>query len=267
MLEPDFGESQLQQFYNAELTREFLVFGIQPIIPTQPAEKDFGWDTGFNIPWFKPPDPAQKNCNLFLQYKLSYKMVGRTAGQWNYWGKPYYKFKIAMWKNTGHPRGNYPDFHQYDALKKLADNGYPTFYVTNNTLDLNELVGWAKSRGITANNPALDIGDISHDRHLVATFTGESNHFFLDSEPEKKPKMEIPSQLLKQSLKKADRTSMVDDIHIIPRLLAEHKAFIEMYEMRRKRSKSSSGSIEADWMVLYHTLSQVFGLTWWKLSI
>jgi hypothetical protein len=71
VIEPDFGELQFQQLFNNELVHKLPFSGIQPIIPTQPEEKDLGWDTGFNIPGFEPPDPSQKNCNLFLQYKLA----------------------------------------------------------------------------------------------------------------------------------------------------------------------------------------------------
>lgn len=85
MIEPDFGELQFQQLFNDELIDRLPVFGIQPIIPTLPEEKYLGWDSGFNIPGLKLPDPLQKNCNLFLQYKLSKIVIGSQGGQRHYW--------------------------------------------------------------------------------------------------------------------------------------------------------------------------------------
>lgn len=264
MIEPDFGEFQLQQLFNNELARKLPAFGIQPIIPTQPEEKDLGWDTGFYIPGLKTPDPLQKNCNLFLQYKLSKIVIGSQGGQWRYWRRPYFRFRIAMWKNTGHPGGNYPDFHQYEALKRLADNGYPTFYVTNSTVDLGELIAWANSKVLTDHNPTLDIRNIS-DRHIVATFTDDSNHFFLDSNPEKLPKMQIPSKVLKETLTQGVRTSLREDLDIVPKLLSEHDIFISTFEARRRETKLDR--IETEWLLLYNTLIQTLGLVWWKLQV
>ena len=40
MIEPDFGESQFQQLFNDELKHKLPGSGIQPIIPTQPEEKN-----------------------------------------------------------------------------------------------------------------------------------------------------------------------------------------------------------------------------------
>ena len=192
MKEPDFGESQLQQLFNNEFTRKLSAFGIQPIIPTLRQEKELAWDTGFYIPGLKLPNPNQKNCNLFIQYKLSKVIESRQGGQWHYWQQPYFRFDIARWKNAGHPKGNYPDFQQYDALKNLASAGYPSFYVTNRTLNLGELLYWANNNLITDNNPALDIRGVS-TQHIVATFTETSMRFPEQSGPGFRTKLGHPN--------------------------------------------------------------------------
>lgn len=169
-----------------------------------------------------------------------------------------------MWKNTGHPGGNYPDFHQYEALKTLASNGYPTFYVPNHTVDLDELLDWANSKVLIDYNQVLDVGGIS-DYHLVATFLRDSDHFFLDSDPEKAYKMVILSDALREVLITARKTSLQEDVDIMPRLLSEYKAFSKLYELRRREAKLDR--IETEWLLLYHTLIQTLGLVWWKLQV
>ncbi len=264
MIEPDFGEFQFQQLFNNELVHKLPVSGIQPIIPTQPKEKDLGWDTGFNIPGFKLPDPSQKNCNLFLQYKIAKIIVGLRGGQWHYWHESYFKFDIARWKSAGHPGGNYPDFHQYDALKNLADNGYPTFYAPNHTVELEELLNWANTNTVTDRNLALNIKDINR-QHLVVTFLKDSDHFFLDSDPEKMAKMTLSPNTVREVLVSAKKTSLKEDLDAIPKLLLEYKPFSITYETRCREIKLDR--VELEWLLLYVTLSHVFGLVWWKLSI
>lgn len=264
MIETDFGESQFQQLFNNELVHRLRISGIQPIIPTQPEEKDLGWDTGFNILGFKLPDPSQKNCNVFLQYKIAKIIVGPRGGQWHHWQEPYFKFDIARWRNAGHPGGNYPDFHQYDALKNLADNGYPTFYIPNHTVELEELLNWANSRTVIDHNSALDVRKIRR-QHLAATFLRDSAHFFLDSDPEKVTKSVLAPDAVKEVLAGARRTSLEDDLDAIPKLLLEYEPFSMVYETRLRQIKPEL--VELRWLLLFVTLSVVLGVVWWKLSI
>lgn len=264
MVEPDFGEFQFLQLFNNELVHKLRVSGIQPIIPTQREEKELGWDTGFRIPSLKLPNSSQKNCNLFLQYKIAKMIVGSQGRQWHYWHESYFKFDIARWKNVGHPRGNYPDFHQYDALKDLADNGYPTFYIPNNTLELEELLNWTNNSTITDHNPVLDIGHINR-QHLAATFLKGSDRFFLDSDPEKIAKSVMSPDAVSEVLVSARKTSLEEDIAAIPKLLLKYKPFSIIYETRSQEIEPDL--TELRWLLLYVTLSIVFGLVWLKLSI
>lgn len=262
MIAPDFGELQLQQLFNAELINKLPLQGIQPIVPTSHEEQYLGWDSGFYVPGLKLPDPSQKNCNLFLQYKLSIIIEGPRGNEWSYWGRPYFRFDIPHWKSPGYRRRQYPDFHQYDALKNLAKSGFPTFYVTNHTVDLDELLDWANNRVILDRNPALDIGKIN-GYHLVATFTEDSEYYLLASEPEKTVKASLDT--IKGVILKAPRTSLKEDIDIIPRVLAEHKLFTELYHLQKKEREIDT--IESEWLLLRHIIFLVLHLTWWKLSI
>jgi len=262
MINPDFGESQLQQLFNAELITKLPAAGIQPIVPKPHEEQYLGWDTGFYISGLKPPDQNQKNCNLFLQYKLSVVIEGPRGNEWNYWRQPYFRFDIPHWKSPGYGRHQYPDFHQYDALKNLAANGFPTFYVTNHTVDLDELLRWANNKVIVDSNPALDIHEIN-GRHLVATFTEESDYYLLATEPEKATTVSLDS--MKGIILKARRTSLKEDIDIIPRLLVEHEVFTKLYQLEKKERKIDT--IESEWLLLHHIIFRVLGLNWWKLSV
>lgn len=262
MFEPDFGELQLQQLFNAELITRLPAMGIQPIVPTLHEEHYLGWDTGFYVPGLKLPDPSQKNCNLFLQYKLSVLIEGRRGKQYGYWGQPYFRFNIPHWKSPGHPGRGYPDFHQYDALKNLADNGFATFYVTNHTLDLVELLDWANNRVVIDMNPTLDIAQIN-GQHLCATFTRESDHYFVDSEPEKTAKNLLDT--MEETILKGRGTSLNEDIDIIPGLLMEHEIFKGAYQLMEEQMRPQT--IESKWLILHYVIFQTLGLMWWKLSV
>jgi hypothetical protein len=186
------------------------------------------------------------------------------GNQWSYWQQPYFKFNIAHWKNAGYPGGNYPDYHQYDALKCLANNAYPVFYVTNQTLELTELLVWANTDAITNNSPALDVRTISN-QHVVATFTVPSGEFFLDSEPEKARKVQIPGQDFIDIIQAVEKTSFKEDLNRIPNLLSEDKGFADTY--RRRQTIAKTDNIESQWLVLHNTILNVFDLFWWKLRV
>ena len=94
MLEPDFGEHQLQYFIVSELANLLHIPHKQPIVPTPHEEKTLGWDAGFNIPFLKLPNTNQKNCNLFLQFKLLRQNTCRSCQAKS---KDFHLTSLFMW--------------------------------------------------------------------------------------------------------------------------------------------------------------------------
>lgn len=189
MREPNFSESQLQQAVNAVLIR-FIAeqTGTYPFahVPSLFDERDLGWDTGFYFHWIENsmcfPNPDQQGCNFFIQYKLSGLLTSSGAKEWPYWGEEYFRFKIPHVKKNS--LGKYiDDYHQWDSLRGLADQGYPTFYATNSTLSKEELIEAYNSQMLVHEIPLLDVRSINN-LHKHVTFTSNSREFKLHSEIE-----------------------------------------------------------------------------------
>ncbi len=184
MIEPNFGEPQLQQTINSAIVFKALEehgVHVDTIVPTLVAESGLGWDSAFHLPWIGL-DPLINNdgCNFFIQYKLSTLIEGRRGGQWSDWHCPYFRFKIPHTKKVGVEY--IPDFHQYDALKSLSALPCQVYYATNHVTTRAELFNEAASRTLYDRVPLLSVRDMNQHHHF-ATFTESSGHFYLHSEP------------------------------------------------------------------------------------
>lgn len=186
MIEPNFGESQLQQIVNTALTQfTYDNYGgyAHPIIPTLVAERMLGWDSGFHFPWLPYlPIEDQEGCNFFIQYKQSTFIEGTRGAQRSVWNQKYFRFKIP---HTVKQNGLYvKDFHQYESLKLLSDNDCEVYYATNHLTDRDQLFEEASSGVLLDRIPFMDLRDMP-GQHTYATFTSESDHFYLHSDPVK----------------------------------------------------------------------------------
>jgi hypothetical protein len=142
MRDPNFSESQLQQAVNTAFIRYVLEkHGIWVFanIPSLIDEFDLGWDSAFHFPWLPHlPQPDHQGSNFFIQYKLSGELTSPGAKEWQHWNSAYFRFKIPH--STKDSTGSFvDDYHQWDRLKELANQNYPTFYATNSTLTLMRL--------------------------------------------------------------------------------------------------------------------------------
>ena len=185
MADPRFSESQLQSAVNGALIRytfEHYKTWVLPHVVSLFDEFTAGWDSALVVPWYPPGDPNQEGCNLFIQYKLSEKLVSTGASQWKYWSSPYYRFQIphrTLDKNDKYVN----DYHQWKSLRKIAKAGYATFYATNNTLSKRVLKKDHDAGNLLDKIRWLDVNDVK-TRHRYVTFTESSSFFYLHSEPE-----------------------------------------------------------------------------------
>jgi hypothetical protein len=102
----------------------------------------------------------------------NFESTRSNGKQYDAWGQPYFRFPIPHSVKQG---GRYiKDFHQWDALKSLAQAGYATFYATNHVLERNQLFDLAAQRRLLDSVPFLDVSVVTerHDyRHIFARFT------------------------------------------------------------------------------------------------
>lgn len=186
MRDPNFSESQLQQAVNAAYIRYIYETRGQWVFAHVPSlfdEFELGWDSAFYFPWIHhPPVNDHKGCNFFIQYKLSGQLTSSGAKQWEFWNSEHFRFKIPH--STRDANGTFiDDYHQWERLKELADQNYPTFYATNATLSKNEIITESNAGSLLNSIPMLDVRSVANVHKLV-TFTPDSPHFLMHSEKE-----------------------------------------------------------------------------------
>jgi hypothetical protein len=198
MREPNFSESQLQQAVNTAYIRH--VYKTHKVwvfanVPSLFDEFELGWDTAFHFPWYKqPPLADHEGCNFFLQYKLSFELTSAGAREWPHWNAEYYRFKIPH--STKNAAGKFhDDYHQWDRLKELANQNYPTYYATNSTLSKDVLRSSSKVGTLLDNIALLDIRKVAN-QHKHVTFTPSSKFFRLHSEVEESEKTSFSSVVI-----------------------------------------------------------------------
>lgn len=201
MRDPNFSESQLQQAVNTAYIRHvFEKHGIWVFanVPSLIAEFDLGWDSAFHFPWYPHiPHPDHEGCNFFIQYKLSGELTSAGAKEWQYWNSEYFRFKIPH--STKDSSGNFiDDYHQWDRLKDLANQNYPTFYATNSTLSKDTLRAASQAGTLLDDIPLLDVRGVG-SLHKHVTFTSSSAFFLLHSEKEESPKISFATAIKKIS--------------------------------------------------------------------
>lgn len=255
MLEPNFSESQLQEAVNSALIR--FIFEERgewafANVPSLFDEFELGWDSAFYFPWISHPLLEEhEGCNFFIQYKLSYELTTRGAGQWEDWNEAYLRFKIPH--STKGSDGKYlDDYHQWKRLKSLANDNYPTFYATNSTLSKDTLKEVSKNGNLLAETPFLDVRDITL-RHKHVTFTSSSNFFLLHSEIEKSTKVTFENIL--GNLKESRKTSLSESNGLLYKSLKE----LEIYEKAWQEDLAKIATSMSD--------QNVLGTAWYIRSL
>lgn len=190
MRDPNFSESQLQQAVNTAFIRyvsEKQGIWVFANVPSLIDEFDLGWDSAFHFPWLPhPPHPDHEGSNFFIQYKLSGELTSCGAKEWQHWNSAYFRFKIPH--STKDSTGSFvDDYHQWDRLKELSNQNYPTFYATNSTLSKDDLRNASMAGTLLGDVPLLDVRGVNAV-HKHVTFTPASTRFLLHSEKEESSK-------------------------------------------------------------------------------
>lgn len=187
MREPNFSESQLQQAVNSAYIRHIIETKGQWVfahVPSLIDEFELGWDSGFYFPWINHiPNIDNEGCNFFIQYKLSGKLTSAGAKEWIHWNTEYFRFKIPHCTSDENNK-SVDDYHQWNRLKELALNNYPTFYATNSTLSKDEIITESTQGTLLKTIPMLDVRSVVN-QHKFVTFTPISEFFLMHSETEK----------------------------------------------------------------------------------
>lgn len=262
---PDFCESQLQELYNSEFARLWPHKPpgyFPPVVVSLPQEKHKGWDTGYNLPWLGKVNPKNNFCNLFIQYKLSYICDHPMSGEYDSWNEPYFRFMIPHQIESYGGRRNKYSHHQFEALRKLSEDGFAVSYATNSTIYWEQLFDWALKEQITQMCPLLDVSDL-HEQHRYVTFTKDSDYFLLHSELYKTGRMSY--EIVRSKVLEAKRSSLEEDLRILPRTLSEYPEFRRSYQFYIR--EYAAESVQARWLILHYLVSVLLGITWIKLAM
>lgn len=199
---------------------------INPIIVNLIQEYELSWDTAFYFPWLLvPPNPKNRHCNFFIQYKISELIEGHRGNEWINWRNPYLRFQIPYSIKDKINNHIFDDYHQFNGLKKLANQGYYVFYATNHVVYSDELLDIATNQQLLDELPFLDVSKIN-GRHKKVTFDQNCSYFLLHSEP-------IETEIDRWSnifntIKESNKTSFFEDIEFLKNYLVvfENKLMI-----------------------------------------
>lgn len=223
MQKPNFSESQLQQLVNTEITmyldnKNKSRFS-HPTIISLIEEYGLGWDTGFYFPWLDmTPNPDHRGCNFFIQYKLSNLIKGHSAHEWKDWNHPYLRFQIPYSTKDKKNNKSIDDYHQFDRLKELTDNGYFVYYATNHVIYDSDLFRIATNKNLINEIPFLDVSRINA-HHKKVTFDEKCSHFLLHSEPEKIETIKWNNIL--ENLTESKKTLLFEDINFLEKFIID----------------------------------------------
>jgi len=139
-----------------------------PIFPTLVQEEELGWDVKVPI----------RGLALFLQFKLPEALVRANAGEWSYFGGPYYRFPLHRRLRS----------NQHNRLKALATTEPAVFYGAPRFHSLLEFHSNYIRERVAAESawiPATNLPAVNDNyQHHIAFRTGSDAQFF---SPERKP--------------------------------------------------------------------------------
>ena len=259
MIEPNFGEGQLQQFANDEILRYIYQnkgYEAVPIIPTPHKENDLGFDTSMYLPWLK--GTLNDGSNLFIQYKRSFLWGhgrrGKRPRYWNDWNqREYMQFPLY------HIKESKKDYTQRDYLSDLSVEGYLVVYITNHTVVLNELIKSYRQHTLLDEAPILRVHSYIKD-HSEVTHTRNDRYFQLFSVPEKSEKYS-----LKYILDNAPKSDLVEDITRLQKWLFTHGIKVPEEHLYINEGYLKAAAPETDiirFLIVQDVLYFFFGIQW-----
>jgi hypothetical protein len=275
MVEPNFSESQLQSMVNTEIVLNSLRdrgHYVIPIIISLVEEYDLGWDTGFYFPWIlRPGSSNHRGCNFFLQFKLANLIEGPRGGQYSCWHDAYLRFQLPHNSKDENTQQHFLDFHQYHRLRNIATQNYPVYYVANSVLYERELIALAQRRELLSETPFFDISAIDSE-HRYLTYTRESQHGFLHSEPKQIKKIKWAEII--ESYTEARATALESDIKVLIEPIRNFEREMEISEQRRidyifqriEEVVPAVARAEAKAGILAGRLRTYFNLDWHKFA-
>ncbi|MDI7191250.1 hypothetical protein [Leptospira santarosai] len=174
------------------------------------------------------PHLNHKGCNLFIQYKLASLLQTERAEEYKYWETAYYRFQIPHESYDRITGDHYFDFHQFNSLKKLANEDYPVFYVANSVILEKELLDCARAQNLRESCSWFSVADIS-DNHRYLSFVDGDGHGLLHSEPVKIAKKPFVSIVESIDNGSQEKTNVSTDIKYL-------RTVIEDFENRTEVS-------------------------------
>jgi hypothetical protein len=171
---PEFSEFSYGFALTHEIVNRWQGSGITvaPTFPSLYQEGQIGG--GYDVRWDVPGMP------LLLQFKISQRMLRRSAGEWQHFGQPYYRFWIHARRHSD----------QHDLLVSLDDGTAEVYYAAptiHEVADLNRafFVGSVQQASIFF-RPS-DIGAFGDDDAHCMAFRPNMSYGMRFSEPKRVP--------------------------------------------------------------------------------
>jgi hypothetical protein len=152
-----------------------------PIFPSLIAEGSLGYDV--QLPYFGAP--------LFIQFKLSDKLVRRNAAEAAEFGLPYFRFHLRSRKYSV----------QHDLLQHLQASGEEVFYAAPLFFSQDELNERYTTRTVFSSSALfepLDI-DLPDDEDHYVAFSAGSSFFTRCSESKKRIEKKVSASVVGES--------------------------------------------------------------------
>lgn len=185
MKEPDFHESLISHVFYSSLQRSYYKAFQHPVrvfIPSLIEEWELAYDMGLYVPFLGIP-PDSQGLNYFIQFKIAKLQDNPRASLWTDWKREFYEYSLFYSKNGGR------DYHQQEQLRNLSRNGFPTYYVSNETLHRDQLEQSAFDGSISKRLRFIDLNKFTGN-HDYATYAVGSPHV-LHSDPQEFPRLEF----------------------------------------------------------------------------
>lgn len=215
----EFNESTYAQWATAEVTHWLLAekdLMAVPITPNLTDEADLGYDLGVTARWGM----------VYLQYKISEYMRGRTAAEYWHWGHPYFRFKVKTDRTSNWKI-------QHNTLCDLEDREIPrgglVYYMAPIFLTEDELFTHLSNQTVVDHSvfaSPLQLGPVAPDAVHRYTYTCQRDVVpFSEPGPERPGDFGLIARSIREVVGSNDRELLAGYLDLTAEVLREVSSF------------------------------------------
>jgi hypothetical protein len=262
MARPNFNECELEMITNIAIINYLKAQGhaVYPRLTTQREERQWGWDSGYHLPFLGPTNPDQLSLNFFIQYKISGFFQRSNAVGFNLWNQPFYRFTIQQQRHIGNPN------NQLIRLLHLVNQGYKTVYSTNNVHLYSDLFNLAVRHRLCNTLPLLPVSNRLIN-HRYVSFSNNSAHFNLHSPVEQQEMLSI--ETLVNQINPTPTRNVFDSIYrlITESRVSQQTVDEEIESLRRLIPPEENIQFDPFLTGIWHILRTHLKINWFYVKI